>query len=155
MVNYNIEIDDKQVVNGFKKIIRDMPIINRNILSLISEGIIAATVRDKLSGQVLKRKTGKLAQSLTYGISGAGNNLSSTIGSNLIYSAIQEKGGTILPVNKKLLHFYVDGREVFTKKSVIPARPYLEPTINDFFATGKAKMIITRTLKNELNRRMN
>lgn len=152
-MHYNIEIDDKVVREGFKKILRDMPVINKKILSLISEGIIADTISNKLSGQVLKRGKGKLAQSLTYGISGVGSNLTSTIGSDLVYAAILAKGGTIVPVNKKFLHFFVNGQEVFTKKVVIPARPYLEPTMKDFFASGKAKMIIVRSLKEEINRR--
>lgn len=46
-------------------------------------------------------------------------------GSGLIYAAIHQVGGTIVPVNSRLLVFNgVDGL-VFTTRVVIPARPYL------------------------------
>jgi len=48
-----------------------------------------------------------------------------------IYARIQEFGGTIRPRKAKLLHFFVDGKEIFAKKVTLPARPYLKPAIDD------------------------
>lgn len=43
------------------------------------------------------------------------------VGSNLVYAAVHQFGGTILPKNAKLLHF----RGHVAKSVTIPARPYL------------------------------
>lgn len=48
-----------------------------------------------------------------------------------IYARIQEFGGTIRPRKAKLLHFFIDGKEIFAKKVTLPARPYLKPAIDD------------------------
>lgn len=53
------------------------------------------------------------------------------IGPHVIYGRIQEFGGTIRPVQKQVLHFKIDGQDVFTKKVTLPARPYLAPAVND------------------------
>lgn len=48
-----------------------------------------------------------------------------------IYAKIHEFGGIITPRRAKLLHFFVDGAEVFTKRVSIPARPYLRPAVDE------------------------
>lgn len=48
----------------------------------------------------------------------------------VIYAAIHEFGGTILPKRAKVLHWVNDaGEDVFALKSVIPARPYIRPVL--------------------------
>ncbi len=46
-------------------------------------------------------------------------------GSGWIGARVHQFGATIVPVNAKSLVFNVGGKEVFAKKVVIPARPYL------------------------------
>lgn len=53
-------------------------------------------------------------------------------GSHLSYAATHQFGATIVPQGgKKSLAFKIGGREVFAKKVVIPARPYLGFTAED------------------------
>lgn len=56
---------------------------------------------------------------------------------NKEYARIQERGGIIHARKAKFLHFFIDGKEIFTKKVKLPARPYLKPAIDD----NKAEII--------------
>ncbi len=50
------------------------------------------------------------------------------IGSNMPGAAMQEYGGVVTPKNVKFLHFFIDGKEIFTKGPVhIPAIPHFRP----------------------------
>lgn len=46
-------------------------------------------------------------------------------GSNLVYAAIHQLGGTIRPKKAKRLVFRVGNQTIFAKEVTIPARPYL------------------------------
>lgn len=62
------------------------------------------------------RKEGKFIQAGVFGV---------------VYAKIHEFGGVITPRTKKYLSWIgEDGKRVFTKKSVIPARPYLRPAVD-------------------------
>lgn len=91
----------------------------------------AKIVGEKLSGQVLQHRTGKLAGSIRVqlakvegdaviaGVQGAGG--------PAFYGAVHEFGGrgpyTIQPVNKKALRFMMGGKAVFAKMVRHPALP--------------------------------
>jgi phage gpG-like protein len=47
-----------------------------------------------------------------------------TVGSDRIYAAIQQLGGTIVPKSKRVLVFSAGGTKVFAKKVTIPPRPF-------------------------------
>jgi phage gpG-like protein len=47
------------------------------------------------------------------------------VGSGLVYSAIHQFGGTIVPKDANALHFEIGGRHVVAQRVNIPARPYL------------------------------
>jgi len=85
-------------------------------------------VKKKLSGQVLKRKTGRLAGSIQSEQYIVGGGVVGRVGSNLKYARIHETGGVITSKSAKFLYFTVDGLEVFTQKVTIPARPYIWPS---------------------------
>lgn len=57
------------------------------------------------------------------------------VGSGLVYSAIHQFGGTIVPKNAQALHFEIGGRHVMTQQVTLPARPYL-----GFSAENKAEI---------------
>lgn len=70
------------------------------------------------------------------------------VGTNLIYAAIQEFGGVIVPRAKKMLRFKIDGKYVFAKQVKIPpykGRGYLRPALSESLA--KIKSIFTRNFK--------
>lgn len=47
------------------------------------------------------------------------------IGSGLVYAAIHQFGGTIVPKKAKTLAFTLKGKTVFATRVAMPARPYL------------------------------
>ena len=52
----------------------------------------------------------------------SGNTVS--VFSNLKYARLQDQGGTIVPKNKKVLAFPINGKMFFLKKIVVPARKF-------------------------------
>jgi phage gpG-like protein len=79
------------------------------------------------------QRTGRLASSITP----AHDATSATVGTNLVYAAIHQFGGTtkphvILPKDRKALHFGgIFAKRVNHPGSKIPARPYLTITDTD------------------------
>src|SRR6056297_225886 len=117
MVKHEIRFEDQQVTLAANDLIRTTPALSRQILGELGEAIVARTNTHYLSGQVLHRKTGKLAQSVNYKYN---NDWSINVGSNLRYAAIHEFGGTIVPKNAGALHFQIDGQWVMTQKVTMP-----------------------------------
>lgn len=60
------------------------------------------------------------------------------IGTNLVYAAIQEYGGTITPKQARALFFEIDGEAVVAKSVTIPARPYMRPAFDEGHAEALA-----------------
>ena len=54
-----------------------------------------------------------------------------TVGTNVVYAAIHEFGGTIKAKNKKALVFEIDGEIKMVKSVIIPARPYMRPAVDN------------------------
>ena len=179
MVNYSIDLDTGPIVKKLKKIGADMDEINRVILGDIAHEVVTYADFNFLRGQVLKRPSGKLAQSLTYKV----YRDYAEVGTNIKYGAIHEFGGTIVPTRARNLaipigdmkgsprehpglSFTMRGGKKFLeddngklqyvlKSSVqIPPRPYLRPALNDVFASGKAQIIADRELQRQLDKRM-
>jgi len=73
----------------------------------------------------------------------------------VIYAAIHEFGGEILPKRAKFLH-WVDknGKDVFAKRVKMPMRPYLRPAFDENKEAIKAAIAndIARSLSWELKR---
>lgn len=66
-------------------------------------------------------RSGALARSIDYAVSG----MQAVIGSGLIYAAIHQFGGTIVPKSASALVFSVGNRLFSVKKVTMPARPYI------------------------------
>jgi HK97 gp10 family phage protein len=49
----------------------------------------------------------------------------------VVYAAIHEFGGMIVAKTAKALRFQIDGKWIFTKKVMMPARPYLRPAVDE------------------------
>lgn len=86
-------------------------------------------IKNKLRGQVLKVKTGRLASSIDREEFLVGGGAVGRVGSNLKYARIHEMGGTIHATNAPYLKFLVDGRWIMTEQVKIPARPYIWPSL--------------------------
>jgi phage gpG-like protein len=104
-------------------------ILKRFVSSL--EGMAA-----ERAGEVLNVISGRLRGSI-FGNVIADDEAEVRAGSNVVYAAIHEFGGTITPKTGKYLRFKnQDGREVFVRSVEIPARPYVKPSIEEFFRGG-------------------
>jgi len=94
----------------------------------VVEGAAEINIREKL----YRHPTGNLMNSINVKAGKTtAHSASVTIGTNVIYAAIHEFGGTIKAKNAPYLCFVVDGNFVKTKSVEIPARPYLRPALND------------------------
>lgn len=85
-------------------------------------------VEGKLSGQVLKERTGNLRRSIIERTVSTGSRITSTVSTNAVYAKIHEYGGVITPRTAAALVFEIDGHRIATQKVTIPPRPYMVPT---------------------------
>jgi phage gpG-like protein len=157
VIDANIQWDDREVQQGLKRIREDMPMINRLILQRWAEEVIKTSQEDYLNASEgdtvhLHSRSGKLSSSLRWWLVGD----KAFVGTNLVYAAIHEFGGTIVPRSAKYLHFRTrDGQWHMVKEVHMPPRPYLAPSIKELFQTNRAKRIAELTLEQELAKRMN
>lgn len=95
-------------------------------------------------------RTGNLRRSILVAIIAiTSTSAEGRIGTNLIYAPMQEYGGTIVPVNAKMLH-WVDpstGADVFAHSVTIPPHPYMRPALDETWPamvaeTGRALHIL-------------
>ena len=91
---------------------------------------LGAVLRDrverKLSGEVLRQRSGRLAGSIAVSVERAGFAASATVSSDVPYASIHEYGGTlpartILPQSARALAFPWRGRQRFFKHVSLPA----------------------------------
>jgi phage virion morphogenesis protein len=66
-------------------------------------------------------QSGALSRSIDYAVTGS----QVIVGSGLVYSAIHQYGGTIVPRDADALAFMIGNAFVRVQKVVMPARPYL------------------------------
>lgn len=93
----------------------------------------------KLSGQVLKNRTGTLRRSIAPNVSAAGNVIIGTVATNVEYAHIQEYGGKtpahdIFPKKGRALAFMMGGKQVIVKSvhhpgSVIPEHSFMRTSL--------------------------
>lgn len=94
---------------------------------------------NKLSGQVLERRSGRLSRSISGSASVNGDVIVGRVGSSGVpYANIWENTGAkaheVVPVNAKALRFMMGGRPVFAMRVQIPQqapRPFLKPSMNE------------------------
>lgn len=118
----------------------------------LAQRLRAHVVQDKLSGQVLKVRTGALRDSIQAAVDLSDNGFKARVFSSgdLKYAAIQEFGGRtppheILPDKAKALAFVVGGERVFARRihhpgSRIPERSYLRSSLADMAAQIAAEL---------------
>jgi phage gpG-like protein len=89
-------------------------------------GVLRDRVERKLSGEVLRQKSGRLAASIAVTVEPTAGGASATVSSDSPYAAIQEYGGaiparTILPQSARALAFPWRGQQRFFKRVTVPA----------------------------------
>lgn len=53
------------------------------------------------------------------------------VGPSVLYAAIHEFGGIIVPVTKRFLSWVQDGIRIFANEVHIPARPFMRPAVDE------------------------
>ena len=144
-------IGDRQLIARLQK--AGPEIADRVAATVDGLGVTLArhVVQDFLSGQVLKRRTGLLASSITRGgpqtrsrFERSGTSSISYVGTNVKYGTAWEYGiaaHDIYPVTAKALHFFIAGQEIFAKHVHMPAqapRAFLKPALEAFKPTAIA-----------------
>lgn len=89
-------------------------------------GMLRDRVERKLSGEVLQRRSGRLAASIAVAVEPTASGASATVSSDAPYAAIHEYGGTIpartiLPQSARALAFPWRGQQRFFKRVTVPA----------------------------------
>lgn len=142
---------------GGEKLIARFQQMHPKILGAVRLSIEALAIEltakvkaDKLSGQVLRNRTGTLRRSINYRVNAAGNSVIGSVGTNLEYAAIHEYGGQtkpheILPKNAKALKFQLGGKTIFAKSvkhpgSKMPVRSFLRSALQDMEQKIRAKI---------------
>lgn len=87
-------------------------------------------------------RSGALARSIDYAVAGS----QAVVGSGLVYAAIHQFGGTILPKKGDRLAFRIGNRQVFAKKVTMPARPYVGLSGEDRAELVRAAVLYIRGL---------
>jgi phage gpG-like protein len=135
LIEYSIETNAKEFAEKLRRFGRDMPDFTRRLFERFGPKLGAmAAERSRGVGQPdpLHVITGRLSTSVYQ--QAAHDSL--TIGSKVSYAAIHEYGG-------------MAGRN---RKVRIPARPYVQPSVEEFFSEGIADQI-TDGVFNEYKRR--
>jgi hypothetical protein len=94
---------------------------------------------NKLSGEVLQRRSGALSRSIYGAASISGNTVVGILGSRGVpYANIWENTGSaahdVKPITAKALRFLIGGQAVFAMRAHIPqqpARPFLKPSLKE------------------------
>ncbi len=157
MVEYQLKITNKQAVEKLDKLNGQRGYMERIILKRVAQGIISHTQTNYLRGQVLKRQSGNLANSLQYRMV---SNHAVRIGPGMVYGAAHEfgiplsAGNWIYPKRAKALRFVHNGQVVFARRvrQHVPQRPWLAPAIQDYFDSGKGDRLAEATLQEYLDR---
>jgi len=109
-------------VNGLDRVQTYLASLNGKLTQAFTRGMYSAALlverraKEKLSGEVLHVRTGRLWSSVTSSVSETmGGEMEGRVGSNVVYARIHELGG-------------VTGRHHAT---TIPARPYLRPSAEE------------------------
>ncbi len=118
-------IHDKKVRANMDKLRRKTPDASERAMLRAVELLRGYIVKNKLSGQILKTRTGRLKGSIQQEVISKKNETIGRVGSNLKYARIHELGEiipahTIYPVKASALHFYMNGQEVFCRSADIP-----------------------------------
>lgn len=103
--------------------------------------LTAKIMKDKLSGQVLKNRTGTLRRSISPSVFSSGTAVVGKVGTNVEYASIHEFGGRtpahdIFPKRGRALAFNWKGKDVVFSKvhhlgSVFPERSFMRTALNE------------------------
>ena len=140
MIRLTFNNTDKLVVNWVQSKGNQLIDALQNKMSYLMILLQQKIVREKLSGQVLKHRSGKLAGSIVaYPATLEEGEIIGKVegaGGPAWYGRVHEFGGSssypIVAVNKKALHFFIGSKEVFAKRVLhppLPQRAFMAPSL--------------------------
>jgi phage virion morphogenesis protein len=140
-ISISVTIDDKAVRRAFLQLEKLManttPVMRAIGVGLVSSTHMRFVTQTDPEGQAWhalnpeyaagKRNSRILTESgrLRDSINAQAGNDQVTVGTNVIYAAIHQLGGTIKPKNASHLYFRIGGRLVMANSVTLPARPFL------------------------------
>jgi hypothetical protein len=168
-MEYDIKITDKSAIEMLNKLRSDMPRVNTICLERLCLEIVKRSQKDYLTGgHPLNVRTGTLRRGMWYRIDSpaAGK---AEVGNNIKYAIVHDSPNvsdrTIVPKRAKALFIPLTekGRRrgdklkfgvdfVFSKKVIMPHRPFIQPAIDDVMKTNVANQIIEAALQAEFER---
>jgi len=95
-------------------------------------------------------RTGYLRRSITSNVTERGSKIIGTVGSNVVYAAIHEFGGTISAKSGDRLRFQIGGEWVSVSSVLIPKREYIRPAIQK--ETRSIKDVLFKPITRELTK---
>ena len=144
----------RAVVVGQEQVIAHLKEVEPRVYGLVRQAVRAETLavlraaKLKVSGLVLKTRTGTLRRKINAKFEESGNSITGSVGLALAYGAIHEYGGVtrahvIKPRRKKALAFQAGGVGLVRKSvqhpgSKMPERSYLRSSLKENEARIKA-----------------
>ena len=126
-------------IKGLGRISKNVQPAAMLAMKATAEWVRGYVVKYKLRGQVLHKKTGRLAGSIESDVKAVSNSITGKVGSNLAYARIHELGGIIRAKNAPYLIFKTASGWVKTKQVKMPKRSYLQSSV-----TEKKREIVNR-----------
>jgi len=136
-------VGDKEVIAKLGKMPATVHAALLQKVTTLALKLEAYIKKNKLSGQVLNRKTGRLARSITHAVDAQPHAVWGRVFStgDVPYAGIHEYGGQtgahiILPKKASVLAFVKDGQKVFARKvnhpgSTMPERSYMRSSLRE------------------------
>jgi phage gpG-like protein len=122
--------------------------------------LLTAVKEDKLSGQVLQVRTGRLRRSINQRVDVSGGSVVGTVGTNVSYGKTHELGLTIkahlVEAKKaKALRFQLGGKTMFRKSVMIPAvkmpkRSFLMSALQDLVRADVPRKEIEKAMREQI-----
>ncbi len=139
----SVHVDDRAVRARFDAMPSKVRSSLQRTIVELAEKLRSHIVDDKLRGQVLNRRTGRLGQSIQQRVDSSAASITGTVYSagDVKYAAIHEFGGhiparEIVAKNAKALSFVMNGNRVFAKSvqwpgANMPQRSYMRSSLAD------------------------
>jgi len=140
---FTVTVDDTAVQAWLSHIPTNVQASLETAVYELAERLRNHVITDKLLGQVLNRRTGRLGQSIQQDVTSSSSSVVGRVYSSgdVPYARIQEYGGVtaahvIEAVNGQALAFMMGGKQVFAKRvnhpgSHIPERSYMRSSLAD------------------------
>jgi phage gpG-like protein len=140
---FNVKVDDSKVQLWLTTIPAQVHARLETEVYTLVEKLRNHVITDKLLGQVLQRRSGRLGQSIQQRVTSTQSEVTGMVYSagDVPYARIHEYGGKtaahiIEARNAEALSFVMGGRQVFAKKvnhpgSVMPERSYMRSSLRD------------------------